>query len=151
MAILDADFAATNLNPVEEDGGMRSTPTIRPEHEPRDWQSLYEQAHARAERERGRADAPESRCEELRWAEVVARTDAGSWKSRFKSCRRRLSEAEEETKELRRSVKEIPSLQARVTYLRKLVWEVTGPSEDDRVVALRGEVARLHKVLAERE
>ena len=151
MAILDADFATTDLNSVEEDGGIRSTPTTRLEHEPRDWQSLYEQAHARAECERGRADAAEARCEELRWAEVAARTDAGSWKSRFKSCRRRLSEAEEETKELRRSVKKMPSLQAEVTYLRKLVWQAAGPSEDDRVVLLRDEVARLHKVLAERE
>ncbi|MDE0387128.1 MAG: hypothetical protein OXI75_00370, partial [Rhodospirillales bacterium] len=80
MAILDADFATTDLNSVEEDGGIRSTPTTRLEHEPRDWQSLYEQAHARAECERGRADAAEARCEELRWAEVAARTDAGSWK-----------------------------------------------------------------------
>ena len=43
MAILDADFA-TALNPVEDDGGIRSTPTIRPEHEPRDWQLLYANA-----------------------------------------------------------------------------------------------------------
>ena len=150
MAILDADFS-TDLTPVEDDGGIRSTPTNRHEHEPRDWQSLFEQAHARAERERDRADAAESRCEELRWAEVAARTDAGSWKSRFKSCRRRLSEAEEETKELRRSVKEMPSLQAEVAYLRKLVWQATGPSEDVRVVSLRDEVARLRKVLAELE
>ena len=150
MAILDADFA-TDLTPVEDDGGIRSTPTIRPEHEPRDWQSLYEQAHARAERERDRADAAEARCEELRWAEVAARSDAGSWKSRFKSCRHRLSEAEEETKELRRSVKEMPSLRAEVAYLRKLVWRATGPSEDGMVVALRDEVAKLRKVLAERE
>ena len=127
MAILDAGFA-TDLTPVEDDGGIRSTPTIRPEHEPRDGQSLYEQAHARAERERDRADAAEARCEELRWAEVAARSDAGSWKSRFKSCRRRLSEAEEETKELRRSVREMPSLQAEVAYLRKLVWQAQSAS-----------------------
>ena len=47
-----------------------------------------------------RADAAEARAEELRWAEVAARSDAGSWKSRFRSCRRRLSEANEEAKEL---------------------------------------------------
>ena len=66
---------------------------------------LYEQAHARAERERVRADAAEARAEELRWAEVAARSDAGSWKSRFGSCRRRLSETNEEAKELRRAAK----------------------------------------------
>ena len=39
--------------------------------EPPDWRSLYE-------RERERAEAAEARAEELRWAEVRARSDAGS-------------------------------------------------------------------------
>ena len=58
------------------------------------------EAAAHIERERARADAAEARAEELRWAEVAARSDGGSWKSRFKACRRRLSEAVEETKEV---------------------------------------------------
>ena len=32
----------------------------------RDWRSLYDQAHVRADRERSRADAAEARAEELR-------------------------------------------------------------------------------------
>ena len=75
-------------------GGVRLSPVSAPEHAPRDWRS-------QCERERARADAAEARAEELRWAEVAARSDGGSWKSRFKACRRRLSEAVEETKEAR--------------------------------------------------
>ena len=138
MAVLDED-SVSDLTTVE--GGVWSFRATGAAHQRRDFQSLYEQ-------ERARADAAETRCEELRWAEVAALSDAGSWKSRFKSCRRRLSEAEEETKELRRAVREMPSLQAEVVYLRKLVWQATGPSEDGRVVALRDEVARLRKDLA---
>ena len=59
----------------------------------------------RADRERARADADEARAEELRWAEVASRSDAGAWKSRFKACRGRLSEAVEETKEARRAAR----------------------------------------------
>ena len=98
MAVLDDD-SVTDLTPVE--GGVWSFRATGAARQRRDFQSWYEQ-------ERARADAAETRCAELRWAEVAARSDAGSWKSRFKFCRRRLSEAEEETKELRCSVKEIP-------------------------------------------
>ena len=92
MAILDAD-SATDLRLVEDDGGIGSTPTIRPEHEPRDWQSLYEQAHVRAERERDRADAAEARCEELRWAEVDSRARANSFKTYLDKSRAKLKAA----------------------------------------------------------
>ena len=97
MAVLDEDFG-TDLTLVEGNGGVRSCPMSLPERAPRDLRSLYE-------RERARADAAEARAEELRWAEVASRSDAGSWKSRFKACRRRLSEAVEETKEARRAGK----------------------------------------------
>ena len=143
MAVLDDDIRVTGTL-TEGGDGLWLPPGPAPSRAPRDFQSLYEQ-------ERARADAAESRCEELRWAEVAARSDAGSWKSRFKSCRRRLSETEEETKELRRAVKEMPSLQEEAVYLRKLVWQATGPSEDGRIVALRDEVARLRKDLAASE
>ena len=73
---------------------------------------------------RGRR-AAETRCEELRQAEVSARSDAGYWKWHFKACRSKLDAAVEETKELGRSVKEMPSLLAEVTYLRKLVGQAT--------------------------
>ena len=75
------------------------------------------------EQPRARAEAAEARCEELRWAEVAACSDAGSWKSRFRSCRRRLSEANEETKELRRAAKAAPSLRAAVARLETLLSE----------------------------
>ena len=100
MVVLDEDFG-TNLTLVEGNGGVRLSPVSVPEHAPRDWRS-------QCERERARADAAEARAEELRWAEVAARSDGGSWKSRFKACRRRLSEAVEETKEARRTARDVP-------------------------------------------
>ena len=77
MVVLDEDFG-TNLTLVEGNGGVRLSPVSVPEHAPRDWRS-------QCERERARADAAEARAEELRWAEVAARSDGGSWKSRFKA------------------------------------------------------------------
>ena len=147
MTIRDEDFGAA-LTLTEGDDGIWSPPMLAPASEPRDWQSLYEQAHARAEQERARADAAEAHAEELRWAEVAARSDAGAWKSRFKACRQRLSEAEEETKDLRRAAKDVLSLQAEVARLQELLSEArTGSSEIGTIEALRNEVARLHKAL----
>ncbi len=104
MAVLEEDFG-TDLTLVEGNGGIRSCPVSVPERTPRDLRSLYERERARADRERARADAAEARAEELRWAEVASRSDAGAWKSRFKACRGRLSEAVEETKEARRAAR----------------------------------------------
>ncbi len=141
MAVLDDDFRADGT--LNEGGdGLWSPPGPAPSGAPRDLQSLYEQEWARA-------DAAEARCEELRQAELSARTDAGSWKSRFKSCRRRLSEAEEETKELRRAAKDVPSLQAEVAHLKTLLSEAgIESSEIGKVEALRKEIARLRRALA---
>ena len=141
MAVLDDDFRVDGT--LSEGGdGLWSPPGPAPSGAPRDLPSLHEQ-------ERARADAAEARCEELRWAEVAARTDAGSWKSRFKSCRRRLSEAEEETKELRRAAKDVPSLQAEVAHLKTLLSEAgIESSEIGKVEALRKEIARLRRALA---
>ena len=93
MAVLDDEFSL-GATLAEDGAGIWSSPKSTATASPQDFQALYEQQRARAE-------AAEARCEELRWTEVAARSDAGSWKSRFKSCRRRLSEAEEEAKELR--------------------------------------------------
>ena len=148
MVVLDEGFS-TGLTLVEGDGGARSLPVVVAERTPREWRSLYEREHARAEEERARADAAQARCEELRWAEVASRSDAGSWKSRFKACRRRLSEAVEETKEARRAARDVPSLQAEVARLETLLWEAGIESnESSTVEALRKEVARLRKALA---
>ena len=138
MVVLDEDFG-TNLTLVEGNGGVRLSPV--PEHAPRDWRS-------QCERERARADAAEARAEELRWAEVAARSDGGSWKSRFKACRRRLSEAVEETKEARRTARDVPSLQAEVARLETLLSEAGIASAFDTAGALRKENARLRKALA---
>ena len=148
MAVLDEDFG-TNLTLAEGGNGVWSIPAAAPARQPRDWRSRYKQEHARAERERARADAAQARCEELRWAEVASRSEAGSWKSRFKACRRKLDEAVEETKEARRAAKDVPSLQAEVARLETLLWEAGIESnESSKVEALRKEVARLRKALA---
>ena len=132
---------APALTLVEGNGGVRLSPVSVPEHAPRDWRS-------QCERERARADAAEARAEELRWAEVAARSDGGSWKSRFKACRRRLSEAVEETKEARRTARDVPSLQAEVARLETLLSEAGIASAFDTAGALRKENARLRKALA---
>ena len=140
MAVLDEDFG-TDLTLVEGNGVVRSCSVSVPERTPRDLQSLYE-------RERARADAAEARAEELRWAEVASRSDAGSWKSRFKACRRRLSEAVEETKEARRAARDVPSLQGEVARLETLLCEAGIESNESTTIeALRKEVARLRKAL----
>ena len=74
------------------------------EQQPRDWRSLYERQHARAERERARADVAEARCEELRRSDVDARSRAGSFKWQLDSCRGKLEASRVEVKELRRAV-----------------------------------------------
>ena len=141
MAVLDEDFSI-DARLTEGGDGLWSPPGSTPAVAPRDFQSLYEQQRARAE-------AAEARCEELRWTEVAARSDAGSWKSRFKSCRRRLSEAEEEAKELRSAARDVPSLRAQVVRLEALLSEAgTRSSEAALVGALSKEVARLHDALA---
>ena len=133
MAVLDEDFG-TDLTLVEGNGGVRSSPVSVPERAPRDWRSQCERERARAE--------------ELRWAEVASRSDAGSWKSRFKACRRRLSEAVEETKEARRAATDVPSLQAEVARLETLLSEAgIGSNESSTTEALRKENARLRKAL----
>ena len=116
MVVPDEGFG-TDLTPVEV-GGDHSSRAAVAVHAPCDWRSWYEQAHARAERERARASAAEVRSEELRRAELGSRIDAGLWKSRFKACRDRLSVAEEKTKEARGSARDVPSLQATVAHRR---------------------------------
>ncbi len=89
MAVLDDDFSidATLTECGEE---IWSSPKSTAAASSQDFQSLYEE-----QRVRTAAAAAAARCEELRWADVAARRDAGVWTSRFKSCRQRLSEAEE--------------------------------------------------------
>ena len=99
------DFGAP-LTLAEGEDGLWSPPMAAPACEPRDWRSLYEQAHARAEKERARADAAQARAEELRRAEVDSRSRAGSLKWQLDTCRNKLKAASEETKEVRRAAKD---------------------------------------------
>ena len=55
MVVPDEGFG-TDLTPVEV-GGDHSSRAAVAVHAPCDWRSWYEQAHARAERERARASA----------------------------------------------------------------------------------------------
>ena len=72
MASRSDDFGA-DLALTEGNDAIWSPSGAAPAREARGWRSLYEQAHARAERECSRADAAEARAEEFRWVEVAAR------------------------------------------------------------------------------
>ena len=122
MASRDEDFGA-DLALIEGDDGILSSSASALTREARDWRSLYEQEHARAERERSRADTAEARCEELRRAEVDARAKVGSLKWQADSNRAKLKAAREETESVRRTAKNALSLQAEVTRLEKLLSE----------------------------
>ena len=141
MAVLDDDFSV-GATLAEDGAGIWLSPKSTATAAPRDFKSLYEQ-------QRARADAAEARCEELRQAEVSARSDAGYWKWNFKSCRRRLSEAEEEAKELRSAARDVPSLRTQVARLQALLSEACARSNEGALVeALSKEVARLQDALA---
>ena len=151
MAVLDDDFS-TDATLTEGGDGVWSPPRLAPAAAPRDFQSLYEQ-------QRARADAAEARCEELRWAEVSARSDAGAWKSRFKVCRSKLDAAVEQTKKLRREVRAgAPGLHREVARLRKeLSQALAEPSaaatriRQIRLAALEAENLQLRKTLHREE
>ena len=148
--MLDDDFSVDAT--LAEGGAIWSPPKPTPADASQDYLALYE-------RERARAEAAEARCEELRWAEVAARTEAGSWKSRFKSCRRKLDAAVEETKKLRREVKAgAPGLHREVTRLRKeLSQALAEPSaaatqaRKHRLAALEAENLQLRKTVQRQE
>ena len=147
MAIRDEDFGAA-LTPVEADDGLWSPPMAAPARGPRDWQSLYEQAHARAETERVRADAAEARAEELRRAETVARSRAGSLKWQLDKSRDKLKAAVEEVKEVRLAAKDALFYQAEVARLEKLLSQAgVETRKRSTIVSLRMEVVRLREAL----
>ena len=146
MASRDEDFGA-DLALTEGNDSIWSSSASAPAREARDGRSLYEQEHARAERERSRADAAEARCEELRQAELSARSDAGSWKSRFKACRSKLDATVEETKELRRQIRAgVPGWQREVARLRK---ELSRALAEPSAAAMRDRVNRIGVLAAE--
>ena len=133
MSMRDEDFGAA-LTPVEADDGLWSPPMAAPARGPRDWQSLYEQAHARAE--------------ELRRAETAARSRAGSLKSQLDKSRDKLKAAVEEVKGVRRAAKDALFFQAEVARLEKLLSQAgVESSKRGTIMSLRMEVFWLREAL----
>ena len=145
MTMRDEDFGApARLD--EADGGFWSPPMTA--SAPRDWRSLYEQAQARAETERARADAAEARCEEQRRAEQDARSRAGSLKWQLDKSRDKLKAANEEVKEVRRAAKDALFHQSEVARLEKLLSQAgVESSKRSTIMSLRMEVFRLREAL----
>ena len=88
---------------------------VDPAGEP-DWRLLYEQTLERAE-------SAEAQVEELRLAELAARSSAGTYKALFTSARHKLQEAVEETKRVRRVAKDVLFLKSEVARLTRLLQE----------------------------
>ena len=102
-----------------------------------DWQTRWVQ-------ERARADAAEARCEELRWAEVDARAQAGSYKGLLDRCREKLEATRDELKRVCRTAKNALGLEAEVERLQSLLRDAgVDPRKRATVISLRMEVARL--------
>ena len=147
MAMRDEDFAAT-LTLAESDDGLWSPSMAASVCEPPDWQSLCEQAEARAEQERARADAAEARAEALLVAERTARSQAGSLKWNLDRSRDKLKAAVEEVKEVRRAAKDALFHQSEVARLEKLLSEAGVDSRKrGTITSLRMEVVRLRQDL----
>ena len=140
MTSCDEDFAAA-LTLDEGDDGTWPPSGSAPATETPDWRSLYEE-------ERSRADAAEARAEKLRWAEVDARSRAGSLKTQLGKIREKLEAAVEEVKEVRRTAGEALSLKAEVTRLEKLLAAAgVESSKRSTMMSLRMEVVRLRSAL----
>ena len=107
-----------------------------------DWPRLHGQAVERAE-------AAEARAEELRRAEVAARTEAGTYRGLFEAARRKRLAAVEDAAEARRAAKNARALEAEVRRLRKLLADAGVASGRRGVVGLRRDNARLRRENAE--
>ena len=103
---------------------------------PPDWRRRYEQA-------RERAEAAEAHAEELKWAEVAARTEAGAWKSQFETARRKRLAAVEDANKARRAAKNALALATEVRRLNNLLAAAGVASDRYSVMGLRREIARL--------
>ena len=116
MAMRDEDFGAA-LTPVEAEDGLWSPPMAAP-----------------------------ARAEELRRAEMNARSRAGSLKSQLDKNRNKLKAAVEETKEVRRAAKNALFYQAEVARLEKLLSQAgVESSRRGTIMSLRMEVFRLRE------
>ena len=125
-------YRDTEVDPIPQVPGAASLPA------PPDWRRLYEQTLKRAE-------AAEAQVEELKSAELAARTKAGTYKALFKSARRKRLEAVEDANEARRVAKNAFSLQAEVRRLNNLLADAGVASHRSSVIGLRREIVRLRK------
>ena len=92
--------------------------------------------------------AAPARAEELRRAEMDARSRAGSLKSQLDKNRNKLKAAVEETKEVRRAAKNALFYQAEVARLEKLLSQAgVESSKRSTIMSLRMEVFRLREAL----
>ena len=114
-SVLD-DESGTGLSLPEGGAAVWSPPQGSSWRQPQDFRAQYE-------RERARANAAESRCEELRRAEREARSRAGMLKWNLDKSRGKLEAAVEEVEEVRRTAKNALGLQAEVTRLEKLLGQ----------------------------
>ena len=135
MAVLDEDFG-TDLTPAEGGDSLWSLPMVAPTCEPLDWQSLFEQAQARVDEERVRADVAE-----LRRAERDACSRARSLERQLDTCRYKLKVAVDEAKELRRAVPSTPKKESRTAK----VLERRIKSQDGEIADLRVSLHRSHE------
>ncbi len=97
------------------------------------------------ERARASAEAAEARAEALKRAELSARCKAGFWKWQFEASRRKRLAAVEQSKEARRAAKDALALRAEVARLDKLLAEAGVASGRYSETSLRREVSRLRK------
>ena len=100
-------YRDTKIDLIPHVPGTASVPA------PPDWRWQCEQALEWAE-------AAEARAQELKLAELSARTDAGYWKSQFQAARRKRLEAVEDAKQACRAAK---ALRREVHRLRHLLHE----------------------------
>ena len=142
MTVLD-DETDVGLSPAEGSPTVWSPPQASSRCRSRDFRARYE-------RERARADAAETRCEELRQAEREARSRAGTLKWNLDKSRDKLKAAAEEVKEVRRTAKNALGLQAEVTRLEKLLAQAgICSSKRSTIMSLRMEVAHLRAAAAQ--
>ena len=133
MEIRIEDIRTPPVPRVADDGQLSEASAPGPV----DWKFL-------CEREWGRAEDAEARCEELRRREVRARQRAGSLDAVGKSIRAKLKAAREEVREVRRTAKRAIALEREAARLSGLLAEAgVDARKRSTVVSLRMENATL--------
>ena len=121
----------------DEVSGKDRDPVLEGVDEAGWWKSRYQAEHARAE-------AAEARCEELRWAEVKARSEANSYKRRVQESRRKLEAERKTLSEVRRDAKEGLAQHAEIARLRQLLDDAgVDANKQSTVMSFRKKVHEL--------